>query len=216
MGYGSVSFLLLGPTGVGGVLSLYGFPTNWLHLAAGRAGGLRSVGEVLVTLVITALCYSVSFTRGRGAICGSDAKRMAVAIDGAGSSSMCAPGCGSATRSKIAMRDRSASSCSDACDCANFGSRSFSLIGSFDKVTSGNVTLTFFVLVLIFNFPVFIVFVTFCFHCGGEHRHCGLMRGTVTTKRPVPRNVLGRDLGASAHSGKVGGVYLNAKLFVFL
>lgn len=160
-------------------------------------GGGDGVGHVVVTLVMTMALYSLTVTRGP-----------AVARSGGGSSSS-------------AVIARCASVISDDIISASCRDDDFSFNGRFPFGVSGktvgkNVLAKLMIVVLVFKFPFFVMFVTFCFQCGGQGTGCELVRRTLTAKRPLPRNVFGSALPRSCHAGNVGGVYAKVKLFVFL
>lgn len=202
-----VRFRLLVYTGVGGVSSLYGFLKCWLHLASGRAGwGVAGVGRVLVTLLLTFAASAMVGTRGRDDVRGSSARGIGIALSGGASAGTSRSG------AAIAIVNMSAASVSAATN-GSSGSLPFN---GLDSAVDKKVLVSVVTVITIFKLPMFVLFMVFFFHCGGQGTHCHLTRRTVTTKRPLPRGFVHRGQPTSRHSRNVGGAFAKVKLFVFL
>ena len=92
----------------------------------------------------------------------------------------------------------------------------FSLLKDLGSAASAGIALAFFVLLLTFGFPIFVIFIAFYFRYKSRRERYKLVEKAIAAGQPIPEGILKESLNTDTTAKGIKNMCLGAGLFIFL
>lgn len=108
------------------------------------------------------------------------------------------------------------SSYDDAFDYSGISGEGLSLFKSVSDAASAGISFAFFVLLLVFGFPIFVIFITFYFRYKSRRERYKLVEKAIAAGQPIPEGILKESLNTDTQAKGIKNMCLGVGLFIFL
>ena len=175
--------------------------------------------RILITLMMIAAFCSLSLAQKKSTIYKDSAENVKITISKTETEddSVYTPEYTDTTEDGITVESESTDSYDDSYDDSSVISKEdFSLLKDLGSAASAGIALAFFVLLLTFGFPIFVIFIAFYFRYKSRRERYKLVEKAIAAGQPIPEGILKESLNTDTTAKGIKNMCLGAGLFIFL
>ena len=175
--------------------------------------------RILITLMMIAAFCSLSLAQKKSTIYKDSAENVKITISKTETEddSVYTPEYTDTTEDGITVESESTDSYDDSYDDSSIISKEdFSLLKDLGSAASAGIALAFFVLLLTFGFPIFVIFIAFYFRYKSRRERYKLVEKAIAAGQPIPEGILKESLNTDTTAKGIKNMCLGAGLFIFL
>ena len=167
--------------------------------------------RILITLMMIAAFCSLSLAQKKSTIYKDSAENVKITISKTETEddSVYTPEYTDTTEDGITVESESTDSYDDSYE-------DFSLLKDLGSAASAGIALAFFVLLLTFGFPIFVIFIAFYFRYKSRRERYKLVEKAIAAGQPIPEGILKESLNTDTTAKGIKNMCLGAGLFIFL
>ena len=166
--------------------------------------------RILITLMMIAAFCSLSLAQKKSTIYKDSAENVKITISKTETED-------DTTEDGITVESESTDSYDDSYDDSSIISKEdFSLLKDLGSAASAGIALAFFVLLLTFGFPIFVIFIAFYFRYKSRRERYKLVEKAIAAGQPIPEGILKESLNTDTTAKGIKNMCLGAGLFIFL
>lgn len=172
--------------------------------------------RILIALMVATLYCSMSFAQKQKTVYKDSTGQVTITVSKTNDDSVYTPKYKDTAEDGVTVESESTDSYDNTYSYTGFNDEDFSLVKDFSGMASKGIALAFFILILVFGFPIFVIFIAFYFRYKNRRERYKLVEKAIAAGQPIPEGILKESLNTDTRSKGIKNMCLGTGLFIFL
>lgn len=177
---------------------------------------IQDMKRILIALMVATLFASISFAQKQKTVYKDSTGQVTITVSKTDDDSVYTPKYKDTAEDGVTVESESTDSYDSTYTHTGFSDEDFSLFKDLGGMATKGIALAFFVLILVFGFPIFVIFIAFYFRYKNRRERYKLVEKAIAAGQPIPEGILKESLNTDTRSKGIKNMCLGAGLFIFL